>query len=242
MRLRYVCAASPATLLLSFDSNLGGRRAIFSACFVARCRVVPHASRCVSFPHDQPCSRCMLTLHPAQSVLHCRYLPRLSASSRQELNSRLPRWDDSKQLLTLDYPPGRASIASVQNFQLAPQACRRRVLGSGVCAAWCCDVVRCGATPYSLGGKLFLDRLHALRCSTQVQSAPISTQPGSSSSRRARGSRASLVHGLLVTSPECVPALSSIYRPALSQTRSVPVFLLPFSILLPLWIHACVSP
>jgi len=78
------------------------------------------------------------------------------AARVEELNSRLPRWDDSKQLLTLDYPPGRASIASVQNFQLAPQ----------------------------------------------VQSAPISTQPGSSSSRRARGSRASLVHGLLVTSPE----------------------------------------
>ena len=36
------------------------------------------------------------------------------------LESRLPSWDEPQQLLTLDYPPGRASLASVQNFQLLP--------------------------------------------------------------------------------------------------------------------------
>lgn len=34
------------------------------------------------------------------------------------LESRLPVWDENAQLLTLDYPPGRANLASVQNFQL----------------------------------------------------------------------------------------------------------------------------
>ncbi len=34
------------------------------------------------------------------------------------LESRLPAWDETSQLLTLDYPPGRASLPSVQNFQL----------------------------------------------------------------------------------------------------------------------------
>ena len=38
------------------------------------------------------------------------------------LESRLPTWDESAQLLTLDFPPGRASLASVQNFQLVPPA------------------------------------------------------------------------------------------------------------------------
>ena len=36
------------------------------------------------------------------------------------LESRLPVWDEKNQLLTLDYPPGRANLASVQNFQLLP--------------------------------------------------------------------------------------------------------------------------
>ena len=38
------------------------------------------------------------------------------------LESRLPEWDDQNCLLTLDYPPGRANHASVQNFQLQPPA------------------------------------------------------------------------------------------------------------------------
>ena len=29
-------------------------------------------------------------------------------------------WDERASLLTLDYPPGRANLASVQNFQLLP--------------------------------------------------------------------------------------------------------------------------
>lgn len=29
-------------------------------------------------------------------------------------------WDAARALLTLDFPPGRATLASVQNFQLAP--------------------------------------------------------------------------------------------------------------------------
>ena len=36
--------------------------------------------------------------------------------------SRLPGWDAARDLLTLDFPPGRALLASVQNFQLVPAA------------------------------------------------------------------------------------------------------------------------
>jgi hypothetical protein len=36
------------------------------------------------------------------------------------LESRLPTWDENASLLTLDFPPDRASLASVQNFQLVP--------------------------------------------------------------------------------------------------------------------------
>ncbi|KAL1507727.1 hypothetical protein AB1Y20_007340 [Prymnesium parvum] len=35
-----------------------------------------------------------------------------------ELHSRMPQWDAKRELLTLDFPTGRASLASVQNFQL----------------------------------------------------------------------------------------------------------------------------
>ena len=41
------------------------------------------------------------------------------AASLSLFASRLPVWDAERELLTLDYPPGRASVASVQNFQLA---------------------------------------------------------------------------------------------------------------------------
>ena len=44
------------------------------------------------------------------------------------LESRLPTWDENASLLTLDFPPDRASLASVQNFQLVP-------LGSEAAAA-----------------------------------------------------------------------------------------------------------
>ena len=45
------------------------------------------------------------------------------------LESRLPVWDETAQLLTLDFPPGRASLASVQNFQMLPNTTE-----SSVCA------------------------------------------------------------------------------------------------------------
>ena len=35
-----------------------------------------------------------------------------------QCESRLPAWDAARDLLTLDFPPGRALLASVQNFQL----------------------------------------------------------------------------------------------------------------------------
>ena len=42
------------------------------------------------------------------------------SSSLLVLESRLPTWDENASLLTLDFPPDRASLASVQNFQLVP--------------------------------------------------------------------------------------------------------------------------
>ena len=50
------------------------------------------------------------------------------SSSLLVLESRLPTWDENASLLTLDFPPDRASLASVQNFQLVP-------LGSEAAAA-----------------------------------------------------------------------------------------------------------
>ena len=35
-----------------------------------------------------------------------------------QCESRLPGWDAAHELLTLDFPPNRALLASVQNFQL----------------------------------------------------------------------------------------------------------------------------
>jgi hypothetical protein len=46
--------------------------------------------------------------------------PSSSSSALLYFESRLPEWDESQQLLTLDYPPERANLASVQNFQLLP--------------------------------------------------------------------------------------------------------------------------
>ena len=45
-------------------------------------------------------------------------LPTRPLQDLQLWQSRLPVWDAERELLTLDFPPGRATLASVQNFQL----------------------------------------------------------------------------------------------------------------------------
>lgn len=42
-----------------------------------------------------------------------------------QCESRLPTWDERRDCLTLDFPPGRALLASVQNFQLIPAVAER---------------------------------------------------------------------------------------------------------------------
>eukprot|EP00965_Chrysotila_dentata_P237417 6201899-Pleurochrysis_carterae.AAC.2 len=54
-----------------------------------------------------------------ETALHAK--PNAVASSITRLHSRRPLWNDQKELLTLDYPPGRAIEASVQNFQLCDE-------------------------------------------------------------------------------------------------------------------------
>ena len=61
----------------------------------------------------RPAGELLAALHPGA--------PQLSDPSLLLLESRLPVWDEVNHLLTLDYPPGRANLASVQNFQLLPQ-------------------------------------------------------------------------------------------------------------------------
>ena len=46
----------------------------------------------------------------------------LSSACSVQCESRLPGWDAAHELLTLDFPPHRALLASVQNFQLVHAA------------------------------------------------------------------------------------------------------------------------
>lgn len=85
-------------------------------------------SVCLSLPMGSPQYTRMLG-RPAGELLGAlaEPAPQPSPPWLLLLESRLPAWDEHNQLLTLDYPPGRANLASVQNFQLMPATPGRAV-------------------------------------------------------------------------------------------------------------------